>query len=194
MNELLLVVVASALVNNLALTHLIGITPLVAVTRRLEVARYLGLAVIVVLPLTTTVTWLVDAFWLLPLELEHFSLLSFVFATALTLFVIQALFERMLPDYAALTRVLLPLLLASNIVLGTALLNQQYNDDGLWQTLAFGVGSGLGFALLLVLFAAQRERLQNVDIPAPFRGVAIDFISLGLTAMAFMGFSGLFKI
>lgn len=190
MSELLLLILSTALVNNLALTHMVGITPLMAISRRRDVARLMAWLTIIVLPITTATTTALKQYWLLPAQLDHLTLLVFVFVITLIVLLFEPLLNRLVPGQAEHYKACLPLLLASNTVLGTALLNSAQQTNIL-QALAFGLGSGLGFALLLNLFASQRERLAAADIPLPFRGHAIAFISLALTAMAFLGLAGL---
>lgn len=193
MIELLLILISAAVINNLALVYLIGLCPLLATTRRLEVAAILGVTAAVILPLTTVAAALIQTYWLQPAGLEHFSLIAFVFVTALLVLGLEAALQRWQPALASRIGPFLPLMLVNTSILGTALLSRQH-DYGIPAAFAFGLGTGLGFALILILFAAQRERLQAADIPAAFRGAPIAFISLGLTAMAFLGLTGLIKI
>ena len=190
MSELLLLILSTALVNNLALTHMVGMTPLLAISRRRDVARLMAGITIIVLPITTAATAALEQYWLLPAQLDHLTLLVFVFVTATIVLLFEPLLNHLMPARADHYALCLPLLLASNMVLGTALLNSGQQTNIL-EALAFGLGSGLGFALLLNLFASQRERLDAADVPLPFRGHAIAFISLALTAMAFLGLAGL---
>lgn len=193
MSDLLLLVLAAALMNNLVLVHLVGVTPLFAASRRFDVARGLGLCTIIVLPLTTLATALLHTYWLQPRGLEHMTLLLFVFTGAAVIYGSMPFVARLRPQYAENLGVFLPLLLASNTVLGTALLNIR-QEHSIPETVAFSLGSSVGFALLLLAFACQRERLAAAEIPQPFRGNAIAFVSLALTAMAFLGIAGLFRI
>lgn len=193
MSELLLLILSTALVNNLALTHMVGMTPLVALSRRRDMARLMAWLTIIVLPVTTGVTTALEQYWLLPAHLDHLTLLIFVFVTTLIVLLFEPLFERLLPAQADRYKPCLPLLLTSNTVLGTALLNS-VQQTSILEALAFGLGSGLGFAFLLNLFASQRERLAAADVPLPFRGHAIAFISLALTTMALLGLAGLVNL
>lgn len=192
MSEFLLLILSTALVNNLALTHMVGMTPLMAISRRWDVARLVAWLTIIVLPVTSGATTALEQYWLIPAQLDHLTLLVFVFVITLIVLVFEPLLNHLIPTHADDYRLCLPLLLASNTVLGTALLNSAQQTN-IIQALAFGLGSGLGFALLLNLFASQRERLAGADVPLPFRGHAIAFISLALTAMALQGLAGLGK-
>lgn len=193
MVDLILLILSAALINNLALGHLVGVTPLLATSRRYDVACGMALSVMIVLPLTTLATMLLQAHWLLPRGLEHLTLLLFVFTSALIMYITGSLLVRINSHLARTFRLFMPLLLTSNIVLGTALLNSN-QAHGVLETVAFSLGSGLGFALLLLVFTSQRERLAAADIPLPFRGHAIAFLSLALTAMGFLGIAGLITI
>ena len=87
----------------------------------------------------------------------------------------------------------LPLITTNCIVLGVALLNVRQAHPTFINALLTGVGSGLGFALVLVLFAAMRERIHVADVPKAFRGSAIAMVTAGLMSLSFMGFAGLVK-
>ena len=189
MTELAFIVFATVLVNNFVLTKFLGLCPFLGTTARLETALGMSLATTFVLTLAAALSHLIYHYGLLPLDLAYMRLVVFIVVIAaavqLTGFVVRAispLLEQVLGVY-------LPLITTNCAVLGVALLNLT-QARGFAQALAYGLGAGLGFSLVMVLFAMLRERLDRADIPAPFRGPAIALVTAGLLSMAFMGFTG----
>ena len=189
MTELAFIVFATVLVNNFVLTKFLGLCPFLGTTARLETALGMSLATTFVLTLAAALSHLIYHYGLLSLDLAYMRLVVFIVVIAaavqLTGFIVRAispLLEQVLGVY-------LPLITTNCAVLGVALLNLT-QARGFAQALAYGLGAGLGFSLVMVLFAMLRERLDRADIPAPFRGPAIALVTAGLLSMAFMGFTG----
>lgn len=190
MAELLLILVSTVLANNFVLVRFLGLCPFMGVSTQLEGAIGMSVATAFVLTLSSVSSYVVSRYVLLPLGLEHLSTLSFILVIAVTVQVTEMVMRRSSPLLYQVLGIFLPLITSNCAVLGVALLNVQ-QQHSLLESALYGFGAALGFGIVLVLFAAMRERLVHADVPTPFRGASIGLISAGLMALAFMGFSGL---
>lgn len=193
MSEYLLLLVGTILVNNFVLVQFLGLCPFMGTSRRLETAMGLALATTFVLTVSSVVAYALHTLLLQPWHLEYLQTLGFILVIAVTVQLTEMVLRRSSPLLYRVLGVYLPLITTNCIVLGVTLLNVRESQPGFLRALLTGLGAGLGFALVLVLFAALRERLAAADIPRPFRGQAIALVSAGLMSLSFMGFSGLIK-
>jgi electron transport complex protein RnfA len=145
-----------------------------------------------VLTLASALSYLVERMLLAPFGLTYLRTLSFILVIAAVVQFTEIAIRRTSPVLHQVLGVFIPLITTNCAVLGVALLNVQRSHTFL-QSLVFGFGAATGFALVLVAFAALRERLSAADIPAPFRGAPIALITAGMMALAFMGFAGLVR-
>nr|CAA6829217.1 MAG: Electron transport complex protein RnfA [uncultured Thiotrichaceae bacterium] len=192
MTEYLLIIVGTVWVNNFVLSQFLGLCPFMGVSRKLETAMGMGLATTFVLTLSSVTSYLVHNYILVPLDLEYLRTLSFILVIAAIVGFTEMAIRKSSPILYNVLGIYLPLITSNCAVLGVALLNVQESHDFIESAL-YGMGAALGFTLVMVLFAAIRERLAAADVPAPFQGNAIGLITAGLMALAFMGFSGLVK-
>lgn len=192
MTEYLLIIVGTVWVNNFVLSQFLGLCPFMGVSRKLETAMGMGLATTFVLTLSSVTSYLVHNYILVPLELEYLRTLSFILVIAAIVGFTEMAIRKSSPILYNVLGIYLPLITSNCAVLGVALLNVQESHDFIESAL-YGMGAALGFTLVMVLFAAIRERLAAADVPTPFQGNAIGLITAGLMALAFMGFSGLVK-
>lgn len=192
MSELLLIIIGTVWVNNIVLSQFLGLCPFMGVSRKLETAISMGLATTFVLTLSSISSYLINQFVLAPLELEYLRTLSFILVIAAIVGFTEMLVKKTSPLLHRVLGIYLPLITSNCAVLGVALLNIQESNTFI-QSALYGLGSALGFSLVLVLFASMRERLDVADVPIAFRGNAIALITAGLMALAFMGFSGLVR-
>lgn len=162
------------------------------VSRKLETAIGMGLATTFVLTLSAISSYLINEFILAPLELEYLRTISFILVIAAIVGFTEMVVRKTSPLLHRVLGIYLPLITSNCAVLGVALLNVQEANNFI-QSALYGVGSSLGFTLVLVLFASMRERLDVADVPVAFRGNAIALVTAGLMALAFMGFSGLVR-
>lgn len=189
MTDILLSLFSAALINNLVLHWPLGVDPLLAAKGRSRV-HALGLATACLMLVVGTLGYLIDHWLLVPAHLTSLRLFVWLPLSVLLISPLLRLLTHRLP--AQPFEGLWPLLLGNAGILGVTLLNSQ-NDQGLGQTMAFSLGAGLGFWLVLSLFEDLRERVRDNDIPLPFRGLPIQLISVGLMAVAFFGLRGLVK-
>ena len=192
MGEYLLLLISTVLVNNFVLVKFLGLCPFMGVSRKLETAMGMGLATTFVLTLSAVCSYLVDTYLLVPLGLEYLRTISFILVIAVVVQFTEMVVRKTSPLLHQVLGIYLPLITTNCAVLGVALLNVQ-ESHGFLESAVYGLGASLGFTLVLVLFAAMRERIAAADVPVPFRGAAIGLITAGLMSMAFMGFSGLVR-
>ncbi len=189
-SDLALFLVGAVLVNNFVLVQFLGLCPFMGVSSRLESALGMAMATTFVLTLTSTCTHLVFRYVLAPLGLEYLQTISFILVIAAVVQFTEMFVRKTSPLLYKVLGVFLPLITVNCAVLGVALLNVNKHHDFLHSVL-YGFGAAAGFSLVLVLFAAMRERIAAADVPQPFRGAAIGMITASLMSLAFMGFAGL---
>jgi len=192
MTEYALILVSTVLVNNFVLVKFLGLCPFMGVSRKLETATGMGLATTFVLTLSSVCSYLVNEYMLAPLGLEYLQTISFILVIAVVVQFTEMVVHKTSPLLYQVLGIFLPLITTNCAVLGVALLNTQA-QHGFLESAVYGFGAAVGFSLVLVLFAAMRERIAVADVPAVFRGPAIALVTAGLMSMAFMGFSGLVK-
>jgi electron transport complex protein RnfA len=190
MTDLILILVATVLVNNFLLVRFLGLCPFLGVSRHLEAAFGMSLATAFVLTLSSAVSYLLHEYLLVPLDLEYLRTISFILVIAASVQFTEIMVRRLSPLLNEVLGIYIPLIATNCAVLGVALLNVQ-EAKGFAQSVFFGFGASAGFALVLVMFAAVREKLISADIPLPFRGTAIALVTAGIMSLAFMGFSGM---
>lgn len=162
------------------------------VSKKVDTAIGMGLATMFVLTVASLCAYLVDAYLLKPLNAEFLRTLVFILVIAVVVQFTEMVINKTSPTLYRLLGIFLPLITTNCAVLGVALLNINLAHN-LVQSVIYGFGASLGFALVLVLFASLRERLAGADIPLPFRGASIALITAGLMSLAFMGFAGLVR-
>ncbi len=190
MSDLILILVGTVLVNNFVLVRFLGLCPFMGVSRNLEAAFGMSLATAFVLTLSSAVSYLLHQYVLVPLELGYLRTISFILVIAVSVQFTEIMVRRLSPLLDQVLGIFIPLIATNCAVLGVALLNVQ-QAKGFVQSVFFGFGAAMGFALVIVMFAAIRERLDAADIPMPFRGMAIALTTAGVMSLAFMGFSGM---
>jgi electron transport complex protein RnfA len=189
-SDLALFLVGAVLVNNFVLVQFLGLCPFMGVSTKLESALGMAMATTFVLTLTSTCTHLVFRYVLAPLGLQYLQTISFILVIAAVVQFTEMFVRKTSPLLYKVLGVFLPLITVNCAVLGVALLNVNKHHDFLHSVL-YGFGAAAGFSLVLVLFAAMRERIAAADVPQPFRGAAIGMITASLMSLAFMGFAGL---
>jgi len=190
MSDILLILAATILVNNFVLVNFLGLCPFLGVSRKLDSAFGMGLATTFVLTLASITSYLLNKWVLIPLNLEYLRLISFILIIAALVQLTELFIRKSSPLLHALLGLFLPLITTNCAVLGVALLSARENESFV-DAAFYGFGAALGFSLVLILFTAMRERIEDADVPQPFKGSAIALISAGFMSLAFMGFSGM---
>ena len=190
MKEYALIIISTVLVNNFVLVKFLGICPFMGVSKKLETAIGMGMATTFVLTLSSICSHLVNEYMLIPLGIEYLRTIAFIMVIAVLVQFTEMVMHKTSPVLYQVLGIFLPLITTNCAVLGVALLNTQEQHSFIESGL-YGFGAAVGFSMVLVLFAAVRERITVADVPKPFQGSAIALITAGLMSMAFMGFAGL---
>jgi Na+-translocating ferredoxin:NAD+ oxidoreductase subunit A len=190
MTDLMLLALGAGLVNNFVLSNLLGVCPFVGVSRRFEAAAGMAVVTLFVLTVTSGLSYALYTWLLAPFGLEYLRTLAFILLIACVVQLSELVVRATSPLLSELLGVFLPLITTNCAVLGVALLNLEQRH-GLLESLVFGASAGAGFGLVLLAFAALRERLEGGELPTAFRGAPIALVTAGLMALAFMGFAGL---
>ncbi len=190
MNEYVLLLVSTVLINNVVLTKFLGLCPFMGVSNKVDTAFSMGLATTFVLTLASISAWLLEQYVLQPLNIEFLRILSFILVIAAMVQFTEMVIRKVSPTLYQVLGIFLPLITTNCAVLGVALLTVQ-EDLTFLQSAVYGFGSAIGFTLVLAIFAGLRERLAVAGVPYAFAGTPIAFITAGLLSMAFIGFSGL---
>lgn len=193
MTEYFLILVSTVLVNNFVLVQFLGLCPFMGVSNKLESAMGMSLATTFVLTLSSIASYLTFHYLLVPLDLTYLRTISFIMVIAVVVQFTEMMVRKTSPLLHQVLGIFLPLITTNCAVLGVALLSLNRQSSFMEATL-YGFGAAVGFSLVLIMFAAMRERLAAADIPKPFRGAAIAMITASLMSLAFMGFSGLVRI
>ncbi len=193
MSEYLLLLVGTVFVNNIVLVKFLGLCPFMGVSRKVETAIGMSAATTLVLTLSAILSYIINSWILAPLGLEFLRTIAFIIAIAAVVNFTELVVHKTSPLLHNVLGIFLPLITTNCAVLGVALINVQETNSFL-QSAVFGFGAALGFSIVLVLFAAMRERVSVADVPVPFQGAAISLVTAGLMSLAFMGLSGLVKV
>jgi len=194
--------VKSVFIENMALAFFLGMCSFLACSKKVETALGLGLAVVFVQTLTVPINNLILRYllsegalaWAHPalaeVNLGFLSFILFISTIAAAVQIVEMTVDRFAPGLYATLGVFLPLIAVNCVILAGSLFMQE-RDYTFGESVVFGVGSGLGFAIAIAAMAGVREKLRYSDVPAGLRGLGITFVSAGLMSIAFMMFSGI---
>ena len=191
--ELGFLFVSAVLVNNFVLVQFLGLCPFMGVSGKLETAIGMAAATTFVLTIAAICAWITNAYILVPLGLEYLQTIAFILVIAVVVQFTEMVMHKTSPMLHRVLGVYLPLITTNCIVLGVAIINVN-KEFNFIQATVMGFSAAIGFSLVLILFAAMRERINVADVPAPFKGASIGMITAGLMALAFMGFAGLVQL
>ena len=189
------ILISTIFINNYVFSRLLGLCPYLGVSKKLDSAIGMGLAVIFVMTMASFFTFIMYKYVLVPYHIEYLSIIAFIIVIAALVQFVEMVIEKVsTPLYQALG-IFLPLITTNCAVLGVAVLNIDSGfasqDFGLLYSVVQGFGGGAGFTIALILMAGIRERLELALIPENLKGLPITFITAGLMAISFLGFSGM---
>lgn len=190
MKELMLIIISSAIVNNVVLSQFLGLCPFLGVSKKINTAAGMGGAIIFVITLSSFVTSLVYQFILVPTNMEYLQTIVFILIIAALVQFVEMFLKKAIPSLYQALGVYLPLITTNCAVLGVALINVQ-NDYNILEGTVNGFATAAGFTLSIIVMAGIREKIEYNDIPEAFRGFPTVLLTAGLMAIAFCGFSGL---
>ena len=203
MENLLSLFVRSIFVDNMVFAFFLGMCSYLAVSKTVKTSAGLGMAVVFVLTLTVPLNFLIDRYLLQPgalswlgerfvgIDLSFLSFITFIAVIASFTQLVEMAVEKFSPSLYSSLGIFLPLIAVNCAILGGSLFMQEKDFSNVGEATVYGLGSGLGWFLAIVLLAAIREKLEYSNIPRPLRGIGIAFIITGLMAMAFMSFMGI---
>jgi len=184
---------ASIFTSNILLSNFLGTCSFISISKDWKSAFGLGMAVMVVMTITTAISWLVLTYVITPLGLEYLSFIVFIVVIAAVVQILEMVIDRTSPALYLSLGIFLPLITVNCAILG-AILFMQIRNYGFVQSVAFGAGSGAGWWLAMMLLSAIRERTDKSPVPAGLKGAGITMITIGFMAMAFIGFSGMIAV
>ena len=190
MKELMLIIISSAIVNNVVLSQFLGLCPFLGVSKKINTAAGMGGAIIFVITLSSFVTGLVYQFILVPTDMEYLQTIVFILIIAALVQFVEMFLKKAIPSLYQALGVYLPLITTNCAVLGVALINVQH-DYNILEGTVNGFATAAGFTLSIIVMAGIREKIEYNDIPEAFRGFPTVLLTAGLMAIAFCGFSGL---
>ena len=188
--SLILIIISTALVNNVVLIQFLGICSFLGVSKQMKASLSLGCAVIFVITLSSAVASLLYTYVLLPLELTYLKTIVFILVIAALVQMVEMFIKKKSPAVYNALGIYLPLITTNCAVLGVALTNVQ-DELNFIQSVTAGFGTAVGFTIAIVLLAGIRSRIDEEAIPKPFRGAPVVLLSAALMSIAFMGFSGI---
>ena len=188
--EYILIIISAVFINNIVFAQFLGICPFLGVSNRMSTAIGMGSAVTFVLVLSTILTFLMYTYILDPLNLGYLQTISYILLIASLVQMIEIMLKKVSPPLYQALGVFLPLITVNCAILGVAILVIQ-NNQNLLQATTLAVGTGLSFTFAITLFASLREQMELVNVPKGMRGMPIALVTIGILALAFMGFAGL---
>ena len=191
--EYITIIIFAVFVNNVILSQFLGICPFLGVSTKVSTAAGMGAAVVFVMTLSTSVTFLLQKFVLVPFGIEFLQTIVFILVIAALVQMVEIILKKISPSLYQALGVFLPLITTNCAVLGISILVVQKGYN-LLEGITYAIGISLGFTLAMVIFAGLREHLELVEVPKGVKGIPIALITAGILAMAFMGFAGLVKL
>jgi len=186
-------IVSASLINNFVFTRFLGLCIFFGVSKKMETAVGMSITFISVMMISAAISWVVFNLVLVPLEITFLEIIVFIGIIAGLVQLSDTIMRKVSPGLYYKLGIYLALISTNCIILAVPLINSGEKYTFI-QSLAFGFGSGLGFALALIIMASIREKIELADVPAPFKGLPMAFVITGLIALAFTGFSGLITL
>ena len=183
---------ASIFTSNILLANFLGMCSFISISKDMKSSNGLGLAVTVVLTVTTAVNWLVLQL-LTTLGLVYLRYIVFIIVIAAVVQMLEMIIDRVSQTLYMNLGIFLPLITVNCAILGVSLF-MEIRDYSFWQSVIFGLGSGLGWWLAIMALSAIRKKVEKAPVPAGLKGAGITMITIGFMAMAFIGFSGMLQV
>ena len=198
--EYILIIISAIFINNVLLSQFLGICPFLGVSNKLSTAIGMSGAVCFVITLSTVVTYLLNQYLLIPLNLTFLQTISFILVIAALVQMVEIILKKISPSLYQALGIFLPLITTNCAVLGVAItvVTKEFSFGGeaahllnLGESVVYALATSLGYVLAMILFAGLREHLAMCDVPKSFKGLPIALITVSIMAMAFLGFSGM---
>ncbi len=192
-NKLLELIISASLINNFVFTRFLGLCIFFGVSRKMETAVGRSITFTSVMVISAALSWLIFSYIMVPLDITFLKIVIFIGIVAVFVQSADTIMKKTTPTLYYKLGIYLALITTNCIILAVPLINVR-EEYTFIESIVFGLGSGLGFTLALIIMASIREKLELAEVPKPFRGLPIAFIVAGLIALAFTGFSGLITI
>jgi len=188
---LLIGFISIVLIKNLVFTKFLGICPYLGVSGRIDMAFGMGMAVTFVVTLSGTLTWMIDHWVLMKLDLEVTRYVCFILVIAGAVQLVEMYLRKFFPALYESFGIFLPLITTNCAILGLCLFIHLWEIDNLLEAVVLSFGAGIGFTMAICIMAGIRENLNLADVPHCLKGAPITLITAGILALAFMGFAGM---
>ena len=192
LKNLVIILMASVLVNNYVLSRFLGVCPFLGVSKKLDQAAGMGAAVIFVMLVATAVTWPIHNYVLVSLKMEYLQTIVFILVIATLVQFVEIVLKKYIPALHKSLGIYLPLITTNCAVLGVTL-NNITDGYGFLESMVSSLGAGLGFLLAMVLFAGVRGKMEGAEIPKAFKGIPITLIAASIVSMSFYGFASVIE-
>jgi len=189
MGSILALAISAIFVNNFVLARFLGLCPYIGVSKKIDSALGMGMAVIFVMTLASTITWMIQNYLLIPFNIGYLQTIAFILTIAALVQFVEMVIQKMVPTLYKSLGVFLPLITTNCAVLGVSIININ-SEFSFITSILHGVFAGVGFTLVLLMMAGLREKLEQAEVPDSMKGLPISFILAGCMALAFLGFSG----
>ncbi|HMR15948.1 electron transport complex protein RnfA [Mariniflexile maritimum] len=189
--DYVIILIAAVFVNNIVLSQFLGICPFLGVSNKVSTSVGMSGAVLFVMTIATTVTYLLHQYVLIPAGLDYLRTISFILVIAALVQMVEIILKKVSPSLYQALGVFLPLITTNCAVLGVAILALGLENGSLLKAVFFAISNSLGFALALIVFASIREHLELANLPKVMKGVPINLLVAGLLSLAFLGFTAL---
>ncbi len=186
-------VVAASLINNFVFTRFLGLCIFFGVSKKMETAVGMSITFIAVMVVSAAFSWLIFTHVMVPFDITFLKIVIFIGVVAALVQASDSIIRKVSPVLYYKLGVYLALIATNCIIIAVPLINSGEGYSFI-ESLFFGLGSGLGFALALIIMASIREKLELANVPAPFQGMPLAFVTTGLIALAFTGFAGLITL
>jgi electron transport complex protein RnfA len=186
-------IVSASLINNFVFTRFLGLCIFFGVSKKMETAVGMSITFTAVMMVSASLSWFVFNYVMVPLDITFLKIIVFIGIVAGLVQASDTIMRKVAPGLYYKLGIYLALISTNCIILAVPLINAGEHYSFI-QSIAFGLGSGLGFALALIIMASIREKIELADVPAPFKGLPMAFVITGLIALAFTGFSGLITL
>lgn len=188
--EYFLIIFGAIFINNIVLSRFLGICPFLGVSKSTSTAIGMGGAVLFVMTIATTVTYLIFQYLLIPFGITYLQTVAYILVIAFLVQVVEIVLKKISPELYSALGVFLPLITTNCAILGVAILVIQ-QDFNLLESVVFAMANAIGFTLAIVLFSSIREQMELAELPKAMKGVPAALLVAGILSMAFMGFSGM---
>jgi len=189
--DYVIILIAAVFVNNIVLSQFLGICPFLGVSNKVSTSVGMSGAVLFVMTIATTVTYLLHQYVLVPAGLNYLRTITFILVIAALVQMVEIMLKKVSPSLYQALGVFLPLITTNCAVLGVAILALGLDNGSLLKAVFFAISNSVGFALALIVFASIREQLELANIPEGMKGVPINLLVAGLLSLAFLGFTAL---